>query len=341
MTIEKSDIITCKSYQGLCDYHYAEHEAGTSPDLDDIPPTGIVNVPLEHIEEFFERIDSNGHRYVIVSSCSDYGLAIQLEHPAWKDMVRWTEMQVGPSFGYSDYSMPARVEKEKCNIKDTYSIKCHSWTRATLPKIPHNVHHWFMTNLMFVPEPETYEFLYEGNMHEKITAMPFGIAHGKADFIHNAMQTIDAEQKKNKIYVSWNDYTYERYDLRRDLVEWQAYADNDSLTWRLPVDGQDTYEDYIENLRTHRYVVSPPGNGADCYRTLESIYMECFTFVADTPINYLTGLPVSKYKTADDIIRSYNDGAYDKISSLPGDKERAKLSYWDKAIKEKSQEMFV
>lgn len=341
MSINKSDIITCKSYEPLCDYRYAHHEADTLPDLDDIPPTGIVHVPLEHIEEFFERIDSNGHRYVVVSPCSDYGLAIQQEHPAWKDMLTWTKMQVGPSFGYSDYAMPARIEKGKCNIKDTYSIKCHSWTRATIPKIPHNVHHWFMTNLMFVPEPETYEFLYEGNMYEKLTAIPFGIAQGKADLIHQAMQNIDVEKKKNKIYVSWNDYTYERYDLRQDLVEWQAYAGNDSLTWRRPVDGQDTYEDYIENLRTHKYVVSPKGNGADCYRTLESIYMKCFTFVEDTPTNYLTDLPVYKYKTVDDIIRCYNDDGYSKMKEGFHIDEKVKLSYWENLIKDKAAEMFV
>ena len=134
-------------------------------------------------------------------------------------------MQIGPHLSYDDVRMPARVDKSKCNLKDTYSVKCHSWTRATLTSIPHNVHHWFIANLMFVPDPETYNFLYEANTHEKITAIPFGIAEGKQEELHAAMQLKNnVEDRENKIYISWNDYTYERYKLRADMVEWQSYA---------------------------------------------------------------------------------------------------------------------
>jgi hypothetical protein len=194
---------------------------------------------------------------------------------------------------------------------------------------------------MFVPEPETYDFLHEGNMHEKITAIPFGIAEGRQDYIYNAMQKIETEKKKNKIYVSWNDYNLERYELRKELVDWQSYAGVDALTVRYPKEGQDTYEDYIENLRTHKYVVSPPGNGADCYRTLESIYMKCFTFVEDTATNYITNLPVYRYKTVDDIIRCYNDNGLSRMEKGPEEQPETKLSYWSDRIKEKASEMFV
>tara|TARA_Y100000592_G_scaffold99967_1_gene177995 strand:- start:2807 stop:3835 length:1029 start_codon:yes stop_codon:yes gene_type:complete len=341
--IKKEEIITCKSYLPLCDYHY------DAPDLDNIPPTGLVHVPLDHIEEFFKRVDSNGHRYVVVSSCSDYGLAIQQEHAAWQDMVKWIKMQVGPSFGYSDLEMPARIDPNKCSIQDNYSVKCHSWTRATIPKIPHNVHHWFLTNLMFVPEPETYNFLYEANTHEKMTAIPFGIAEGKQrDIVYTLnlkkmAQTQTAQfgpdGRKNKIYISWNDYTYERYDLRQKLIEWSQYADNDALTVKYPGDGQDPYDKYLQNLATHKYVVSPPGNGVDCYRTLEAIYMGCAVLVEDNPTNHLTGLPVHRYKSVEDIISLYN--ANRNISNSEAyNNPRIKLSYWKNIIEEKRDELF-
>jgi len=341
--IDKSEIITCKSYLPLCDYHY------DAPNLDDIPPTGLVHVPLDHIEEFFKRIDSNGHRYVVVSSCSDYGLAIQQEHPPWKDMIKWIKMQVGPSFGYSNLEMPARVDTNKSSRADIYSVKCHSWTRATLPKIPHNVHHWFLTNLMFVPEPETYDFLYEANTHEKITAIPFGIAEGKQQDI---LGTINAKKKtqsqdsevapdvrKNKIYISWNDYTFERYDLREKLIGWSQYAGNEALTVKYPGDGQEPYDKYLQNLATHKYVISPPGNGVDCYRTLEAIYMGCMVFVEDNPTNYLTGLPVLGYKSAEDIISVYNSN-----NEIPDNffskNPKIKLTYWKNEIETKRDELF-
>ena len=248
--IEQSDIITCKSYQPLCDYLY------DYPNLDDIPPTGLVHVPMDHIEEFFKRIDSNGHSYVVVSSCSDYGFAIQGEHPPWRDMLKWLNMQIGPTLGYKGIKMPPRIEEEKCNIQDTYSVKMHSWTKATVPSIPHNVHHWFLTNLMFVPDAEDYSFLYEANTHKKITAIPFGIAEGKAEELHAAMQLKKSgEDRENKIYISWNDTTLERYELRSSLMEWQAYAGENYLTVN-PPEQQDSYEEYLKKLATQICVIS-------------------------------------------------------------------------------------
>jgi len=332
--IEQSDIITCKSYQPLCDYLY------DYPNLDDIPPTGLVHVPMDHIEEFFKRIDSNGHSYVVVSSCSDYGFALQTEHPPWKDMLKWLNMQVGPPLGYKGIKMPPRLEEEKCNMQDTYSVKMHSWTKATVPSIPHNVHHWFLTNLMFVPDPEGYSFLYEANTYKKITAIPFGIAEGSAPKLHEAMQTRSkAEDRENKIYLSWNDTTLERYEIRSELMEWQAYSDNNSLTVNLPSQ-QDSYEDYLKKLGTHKYVLSPPGNGADCYRTLESIYMGCLAFVEDTPTNWLTKLPVHRYQNIEDIIASYNRKDRDVLSEGFEDHGAIKLSNWKELIHSKRSELF-
>jgi len=293
---------------------------------------------MDHIAEFFKRIDSNGHSYVVVSSCSDYGVAIQEDHPPWKDMTKWLNMQIGPSLRYGGIKMPPRIEEGACRENDTYSVKMHSWTKATFPAIPHNVHHWFLTNLMFVPNPEHYEFLYEANTHEKITAIPFGIAEGGVKKLHEAMQSkLDCKDRENKIYLSWNDTTLERYELRQSLMEWQAYADNKSLTVNLPSQ-QDTYEDYLKKLGSHKYTLSPPGNGADCYRTLESVYMGCITFVEDTPTNYLTKLPVHKYQNLEDILGLYNAGH----SMVDGFEEQPeiKLSHWEKNIHAKRSELF-
>ena len=145
------------------------------------------------------------------------------------------------------------------------------------------------------------------------------------------------QDRENKIYISWNDTTLERYETRSELMEWQAYSGNQSLTANSP-DSQDTYEEYLKKLSTHKYVLSPPGNGADCYRTLESVYMGCITFVQDTPTNYLTKLPVYRYTNIEDIIGSYN-GNHQMSDGLEEQPE-TKLSYWKKSIHSKRNEMF-
>tara|TARA_R100000656_G_scaffold50729_1_gene40710 strand:+ start:891 stop:1871 length:981 start_codon:yes stop_codon:yes gene_type:complete len=324
--IALEDIITCKSYHDLCDFRY------DAPNLDDIPPTGVVQVPLDQIENFFQRIEGNGHRYIVVSSCSDYGLAHQKEHSVWQDMSKWITMQVGPGLGYSNLDkQPARCNLKLCNLNDAYSVKCHAFTRATFHHIPENVHHWFVTNLMIKDDP-------------RMTALPFGIAEGKAELLHGLLKSNDGSKRTNDTYISWQDYTYERYQLRRELEIHPGFTVRDPQK-------ADSYFEYLQHLGTHGYVVSPPGNGCDCYRTLEAIYMGAVVLVENTITNKLLGLPTLRYTSQQDILEwtkqepashvpIENRLLHDKNKhTVVGDASKIKLSYWKERFLEKRGEI--
>jgi hypothetical protein len=315
--IERSDIIDCKAYQReCCDFLY------DAPDLDNIPPTGVVHVPLDQIEEFFKRIDGNGHRYIIISSCSDFGLALQSEHPPWRDMIKWIKMMIGPSLGYSGTSQPPRLDLAKCYIKDAYSVKCHSWTRATFSHIPSNVHHWFVTNLM------------TGN-DSRLTAIPFGVAEGSVDILWNKMtQMLPFSERINEVFCSWQDYTYDRYELRSQLEEHGA-----AVTF--PPDKPLPYDEYLEQLGKYRFVVSPPGNGEDCYRTMESIYMGAVVFVENSFLNNALALPTLLYESYDDLIELVYQKPFEKYHHLYNGEtwNQAHLSYWKRRIEYKRAEI--
>lgn len=311
--LDKSDIIECKSYASLCDFIY------DYPNLDDIPPTGVVHVPLDHIESFFQRIDGNGHNYVVVSSCSDFGLARQLEHPVWGDMIKWIRMHVGPQIGYMGLGeQPARCDVKKCRLTDEFSVKCHAYTRATFSHIPENVVHWFVVNLM--------------TKHDKCTAIPFGIAEGKRDMLYQSMVDFNVGEvdirKRSGIYISWQDYTLERYNLRQALIEYTSVVAR-------PPDKAQPYDEYLGMLAQSQYVVSPPGNGADCYRTLEALYMGAVVLCQDTLTNDLLNLPVHRYCKAGDIIDYANQGNWEMRRRLFDGwhtADRIKLSYWKQQL---------
>jgi hypothetical protein len=42
------------------------------------------------------------------------------------------------------------------------------------------------------------------------------------------------------------------------------------------------YENYLINLKKHKFVVSPPGNGIDCHRNWEAIYLGCIPIVLNS-----------------------------------------------------------
>lgn len=301
--IPANEIITCKSYFPICDYIY-------EPELPALP-TGIVHCDISLIPEFFSKIQHNKNKYVVVSSYSDFGLCYQSEYPVWNDLKKAMALFANPQIGYRDFTMPARCNKAKCKETDKFSIKCYSFTEATFDEIPSNVLHWFLVNNGVTNNP-------------RLTTIPFGIAEGCAERI--TQYTPKTDSRKNSLYVNFQFYTPERADL------FQFYAPMPHAT----VNRELPFEVFLEDLASHQAVLCPVGNGWDCYRTLEALYMECFPIVEDVAANKFLQNRVpavfmnSLYNIPEELL-VYLDQCREKVN---WDLDFIKLSFWRDKIKE-------
>ena len=59
----------------------------------------------------------------------------------------------------------------------------------------------------------------------------------------------------------------------RRLLETEPFRELVQLLDRLP------FQDYLEELGRHHYVLSPPGKGYDCTRTWEAVAMGCVPLI--------------------------------------------------------------
>jgi hypothetical protein len=300
---QQSDIITCESYKGLCDYVYA---------IGDEPKPGLVHCNLEEIPAFFDAIRDNGYDYVVVSSCSDFGLGYLVENPPWIDIRKWAMMSVGPEVGFRGLQIPARFEPSKVNPEHPYTVKCYSYTFYTLPEIPSNVHKWFMTNSLIFPTREPV-----------IEVLPFGIAAKSEDKIFNMMTETAGIEKQGSTYVNFTNYTYERYAIKEAFRALQ-------LPYVTIVEDAKPYEDYLYDLATHHYAYAPEGNGVDCYRTLEAIYMGTYPVVQAGPthLTLMRGLDTLVSSTLLGVPPDYLAAMRKwREQNLTGN-DFARLSYW-------------
>ena len=311
--VDKSDIINCKSWMDIADCNY-EYDY---PGIDDIPPSGIIYCNIEHITKLFEKCKRTHNQYVVVSGFSDFGLAYQKEHPVAMDMLKWIpfiESEI-PNIEYNALKIGPRCDIEKCNIEDRYSIKCHSFTMGTFNKIPDNVIKWFVVNPLL--------------MKNKIQGIPIGIGKDAADAILNTPELV----KTDWLYVNWQNYTTERMHIKKFFI-------NNGWDWVTSHENPDVpYEEYLSELSRHRFVACPPGNGVDCYRILESIYLGAIPIVEDGPtMRYLDGLPILKIRSwgvvnsLDWLQRKY-DEIMSRVPPMAPTLDKAKLSYWTKMIK--------
>lgn len=310
--IDKSDMINCKSWMGLADCNY---ELDFSDD--EVPDSCVVYCNIEHVKRFFNACKNTNNKYVLISGFSDFGLAHQAEHPVSADMLKWIpflESDIAETLGYDPLKIGPRCDIDKCNIDDKYSVKCYSFTHSTFNEIPKNIIKWFVVNPM--------------TMKNKIQGIPIGVGKDSPDVISS---TEIPTNKENWVYVNWQNYTTSRMHLKQ-------YFENNNWEWTTVLGKPDrSLNDYYADLARHKFVVCPPGNGIDCYRVLESIYLGCIPIMEKSPVTkYFNGLPIitidhwSQINSLDTIKRMY-----DHIQSSPDNNnlEKSKLSFWKSQIR--------
>ena len=111
------------------------------------------------------------NKYVVVSGFSDFGFALQQEHPVGVDMIRFFPMvrEEVANLGYGPLFLPPRCRVETCDIRHKYSIKTNNFTRDTVPDIPPNITKWFLSNTMIEDE--------------RIEGIPFGTNQGASEIL--------------------------------------------------------------------------------------------------------------------------------------------------------------
>lgn len=127
--------------------------------------------------------------------------------------------------------------------------------------------------------------------HPKLEPIPIGIAneqwpHGNEGILRKVM-SMDID-RKDRIYCNFDVGTSPE---RKKIVDMLGIYDNiDFETEKL------SFEDYLIKLKSYKYTISPEGNGQDCHRIWESLYVgtipivkyhPCFRTFKDLPINFI------------------------------------------------------
>lgn len=142
----------------------------------------------------------------------------------------------------------------------------HNVTAALWASKPECVRHWFAQNAE-VNRPN-------------LTPIPIGL---ERPFVSNGRSRPEVFQAaarqaapmQNLAYLNYADWT-NRWE--RTPVRW-------SLCWRNWVTvrrGPVPIEQYVHEMKRHRSVISPPGNGLDCHRTWEVLYLGVIPLVRDS-----------------------------------------------------------
>lgn len=215
-------------------------------------------------------------------------------------------------------------EKIAVNIDNHYILISHNSDENIDEKyfkyIDEKIIHWFAQNNI--------------SKHPKITPIPIGlenICYGGAGKLKFYNKENNIEPKTNRIITNFNLKTNPtQRQAALDILKRITLADIDLEI--LP------QKKHIDRLRNYRFVASPEGNGVDCHRTWECLYLKSIPIVTERYfINYFENLDIPILKIQDwSDLEKYSEEQLDKFYKENKDKFDTKhlhMEYWVDKIK--------
>ncbi len=208
-------------------------------------------------------------RFILVSSTSDCGICYQKDNPASDDLIKAFYMIDTSKLGYEGAKVDGRCHKARCNLNHRFSVKMYAFTYCTFDRIPPNVIKWYTTN--------------NDTQEDKIQSLPFGIPYWFEETAKDHFITTFTELPNARTYLAFQANTMERYQLINSFSTSEA-----ALVRRAEV----PHVQYLQDMLSCGFVLSPSGNGIDCFRTLESLYVGRIPIIPAKLKTCYTGLPV-------------------------------------------------
>lgn len=183
-------------------------------------------------------------------------------------------------------------------------------------KKPNCIKKWFAINVEYT--------------HSDLIPIPLGIKTHKGIYLEERYKTnwfannIDRlrnNKKENVVYCNWSITNNDRNFIIDKLK---------NLNIPFILESNLSFEQYAENMSKCKYVISPPGNGMDCHRTWEALYIGCIPIVISNTIydswKSLPILQVNDYSNLSySIFTDFNKKAFNT--------DMLYMGYWENIIK--------
>ncbi len=160
----------------------------------------------------------------------------------------------------------------------------------------------------------------------------WGWAEGKIQKIKEAE---DIEPAK-EVYANFSIQTNVKdrtalYEKIKDL----DYVTNDVI-FNYQENLNRDYGNYVNKILNHKMSLCPAGNGVDCHRVWEVLYLNRIPVVKKSKImNHFEDLPIIFIDSWDDLDLEYLLEEYEKVKH--NNREKLCFEYWEKIIKDKNE----
>jgi len=134
-----------------------------------------------------------------------------------------------------------------------------------------------------------------------------------------------SNKKENLVYLNFSLNTHPVRSIIMDRLLQKGFKKNVNLPW----------DQYIEELSKYKFCISPRGNGIDCHRIWECLYLGVIPIVIKTiHLEIFSDLPILFIHSYDCISIEYLNQEYESFKQKNFNLEKLDLMYWKKEINE-------
>lgn len=182
--------------------------------------------------------------------------------------------------------------------------------------------------LQFLDDPKLVAWFAQNieYRHPKLHPIPIGIAnkmwpHGNISMLETCLKQIKVLPKTTWMYMNFNIQTCA--GERKKAFEY--FRNNPYCT----ISSGKSWAQYLLDVGKARFIISPRGNGLDCHRTWEALYMGAIPIVKESPMDELfTELPVLIVKEWNDVSFMTLNSIYEKYKSQSFQLQKLYAPYW-------------
>jgi len=199
--------------------------------------------------------------------------------------------------------------------------------------LPANVVHWFAQNVLVA--------------NERVTPIPIGLERPGVGMSSDYEAVFQAREKRKmrkpekRFLLSMNPNT--NPSLRIPLLQRLLEIRNVTIVNGL------SFKAYLDEVANHEFVISPPGNGYDCHRTWEALYVGAIPIVWYTrqqkSVSVFNNLPVIWFENTDDAFDGLvkfigNTNSFSLVNKyISKDCSKLDFNYWKDLIFEKRESL--
>jgi hypothetical protein len=188
-----------------------------------------------------------------------------------------------------------------------------------IDNLPKNVIKWYTQNVNF--------------KDSRLYSLPIGLENSRwfpeLQKKYKIQNKLNEDKKiKNLVYMNHNINTNKKERIEPyNILGGKSFVNMESGS-----NGKG-FDNYIDNLYNHKFIICPEGNGIDTHRKWETLYLNSIPIEKYSINNsYYTDLPICLVESWEDVTEEFLNREYDRIMNSHWNLNKLDMFYWKNEI---------